>query len=406
VSGPREAELLRAVLESGTWSSRGPREREFEQRFAAFCGARFALCVANGSVALEIALRALRVGEGDEVIVPALTWPGTAWAVLQAGATPIFADVRPEDWCIDPESLRECITPHTRAVIPVHLYDQVAELDAILEIADEASLCVIEDCAHAHGSRWRDQGVGALGRAGAFSFQAQKAMTAGEGGALITNDPQLADRIYALKDCGRPREEGGAFGFGGNHRITEFQAAILLAQLERLEQQLETRERHLQVFRERMASIPGIDPLPAKRLVTRQGMVGVSLRYDRDAFEKVPRKVLVAALAAEGIPADRPYPVVYRSELWSPGLEFLTWPPGSDARTRLGLHARCPVAERIAEEDGLVLPHWLFLAPEDVEDAASAFAKIQAHASELRLRSWGQRGRDRVRRLLGRLGAS
>lgn len=381
----REAALLHSVLESGVWSRRGPRERDFEERFSEFCGSDFALCVSNGSVALELALRALGVGPGDEVIVPALTWPATAWAAVQVGATPVFADVRRDDWCLDPESMRRCLTPRTRAVIPVHLYDQVAEMDAILAVAAEASLWVVEDCAHAHGSRWRERGAGTLGEIGTFSFQEQKALSAGEGGALVTRSPDLADRLHSLKDCGRPRLDGGEPGFGGNYRITEFQAAILTAQLDRLPAQMETRAERRRALREQLASVPGVEVLPRKPEVTRQGMYAVSLRYDPEPFRDLPRHVVLAALRAEGIPIHPPYPVVYRSELWRPGRELLTRGRHDDVPPDLGLDSRCPVAEQISEAEGLTLAHQLFLAsPEDVVSIAEAFAKVQRHASELR----------------------
>jgi len=381
----REAELLRSVLASGVWSRRGPRLQSFEEQFAQLCGAEFAIAVSNGSVALELALRALRVGPGDEVIVPALTWTATAWAAVQVGATPVFADVRRSDWCLDPESVRRCITPRTRAVIPVHLYDQVAEMDAILEIAAKASLSVVEDCAHAHGSRWRGRGAGTLGHIGTFSFQEQKSLSAGEGGAVVTQSAELADRLHALKDCGRPREEAGAPGFGGNYRITEFQAAILTAQLVRLPAQLATREERRAALRDLLAGVPGIEVLERKPEVTRQGMYAVSLRYDAEHFQDVPRHRLLQALRAEGIPIHPPYPVVYQSDLWRPGREFLSRGRFDAARPDLGLAARCPVAVAISQQEGLTLAHPLFLGPAaDVADIAAAFAKVQRNASALR----------------------
>lgn len=405
VFGEREQQLLTEVLESGRWSFNGPKEEEFARRFAVFCGAEEVFCVANGSVSLEIALRALGVGPGDEVIVPAITWIATAWAVLQVGATPVFADVREQDWCIDPASIREKITPRTRAVIPVHLYSQIAEMDEILEIARSASLWVIEDCAHAHGSRWGDRSVGTLGHVGSFSFQQSKGITSGEGGALVTNDPKLAQRIYGLKNCGRPWKEGGPFGFGGNYRMTEFQAAILLAQLERLEVQLAKKAENVNVFREQIAAVPGVSPLSPKGRATRQGMYMLALRYDRKAFEGLPREVLIAALKAEGIPAQVPYSIVYRSPLWTSGRELIQWGKGDRPEERLGLNARCPVAEEISEKEGLTIPHEVFLGSQaDLEDLVAGFAKVQRYASELRLQVLHQKARHRARTFLRGVG--
>jgi L-glutamine:2-deoxy-scyllo-inosose/3-amino-2,3-dideoxy-scyllo-inosose aminotransferase len=405
IHGTAEQEHLLEVLNSGVWSFNGPKELEFARRFASFCGAKEAFCVSNGTVSLEIALRSLRVGPGDEVIVPALTWLATAWAVVQVGAIPIFADVREEDWCLDPKSVREKLTPRTRALIPVHLYNNVAEIDELLEIARSRSLFVIEDCAHAHGSRWGDRGVGTLGQIGSFSFQQSKAVTAGEGGALLTDDRELAARIHGWKHCGRKWRPDSAFGYGGNYRITEFQAAVLLAQLERLDSQLAIKTTNAACLSRHLAKIPGVTLPVLKPKVTRQGMYGYSLRYDQRAFGGVPQDIMVSALCAEGIPAQRPYDVVYRSPLWSPGKKLLRFEPNANLDERLGLRAKCPVAERIAEDEGLVLLHHIFLgSPDDIHDIANAIEKIQQSASELRMDALEKKARSATRSLLRKVG--
>lgn len=397
----RERELLLEVLESGVWSFGGPKEAEFSERFAEFCGASRALCVANGSVSLEIALRALGVGPGDEVIVPALTWTATAWAVVQVGAAPVFADIREEDWCIDPVDIREKITPQTRALIPVHLYNQIAEMDDILALAREHSLWVIEDCAHTHGSRWGDQGIGTLGDVGSFSFQESKGITSGEGGALVTNNEELADRMCGLKNCGRPARPGLSATFGGNYRITDLQAALLLAQLERLPGQLETKSKNIALFRQKMTEAPGISMTPPKDKATRQGLYAVSLNFDPKLFAGIPLDIMVAALQAEGIPVVPPYEVVYSSSLWVNGKSLLKFEEGADADTRLGLRASCPVAEKVSRRTGLTLPHQVFLGTEkDMEDVAAAFRKVQSQASELRTMGIEKKMRAKVRAVL------
>ncbi|MDE3084053.1 MAG: DegT/DnrJ/EryC1/StrS family aminotransferase [Verrucomicrobiota bacterium] len=384
IQGSEEARRLIEVLGSGKWGFDGPQEKEFAQKFAAYCGARDALCVANGSVSLEIALRALGIGPGDEVIVPALTWVATAWAVVQVGATPVFADVREQDWCLDPASFREKITPRTRAVIPVHLYSQMAEMDEILAIAGKHSIEVIEDCAHAHGFQWKGKGAGTLGAVGSYSFQQSKVMTAGEGGALVTNRPELAGHIYSLKNCGRKRTPNSPYGFGGNYRMTDFQAAVLIAQLERLDEQLATKSANERIFRSQVQQISGLEVLAQKSAVTRQGMYGLALRFDPGLFANVPVDLLVDALHAEGIPVQRTYDVVYRSPLWTPGARTVKLGPGENPMVRLGLNGRCPVAERIAAE-GLVVLHHVFLgSADDMADLAAGFAKVQANAGELR----------------------
>jgi len=405
VFADRERELVMGVLDSGVWSFYGPREREFEGKWAAFCGATHAICVANGTVSLEIALRALGVGPGDEVIVPALTWMATAGAVLQVGAVPVFADIRDDDWCIDPVSIRQKLTPRTRVIMPVHLYSQVAQMDDILTIALEKSLHVVEDCAHAHGSRWKDRGVGALGKVGSFSFQQSKGMTSGEGGALVTNDHELAEVMYGMKNCGRTRVEGGQAGFGGNYRITEFQAAILLAQLDRIEQQLAIKNENIRLLRDKISSVPGVHITPPKPQVTRQGVYALSVRLDIASFANIPRDILIKALRAEGIPVTPPYEVVYASSLWTRGPEFLRFADNVSPQVRFGFTSECPVAERIADEEGIVIPHEVFLGDEkDMDDIAAAFDKVQKHASDLRFDTLERKARAGARAILKRLG--
>ena len=405
VADDREVGLVRSVLEGRIWSSDGPMERAFARRFARFCGASYAICVANGSVALEIALRAVGVKPGDEVIVPALTWNATAWAVVQVGAFPVFADVSERDWCLDPRSVAKRLTDRTRAIIPVHLYHQIVEMEPFLRVAREASLFIIEDCAHAHGARLSGQGAGTMGHVGTFSFQQSKPMTAGEGGALITNDKSLARRIYAIAHGGNPLHRGGAVGFGGNYRCTELQAAVLLGQLHRLEEHLERKARNISVLKERLGDVAGIAPLPIRSSVTRLGLYALALRYDRDAFGGPTRGLLLRALRAEGIPAWRPYSVVYRSPQWRAGRRFIEWEADADPDRRLGLGARCPTAEKISEKEGIVLFHEVFLGTErDMADVGEAFAKIQRHAAELRFQGLHQRARDKARNVLGRLG--
>lgn len=396
VSDGSDTDRLTAVLRSGLWSFDGPVEKEFSRKFADYCGAREALCVANGSVSLEIALRAFGIGPGDEVIVPALTWVATAGAVVQVGATPVFADVREQDWCIDPAAVRERLTARTRAIIPVHLYAAMADMDELRALATRHGVHLIEDCAHAHGFQWRGRGAGTLGDIGSYSFQQSKVMTAGEGGALLSNDERIADRLYALKNCGRKRTPGSPFGFGTNHRLTEFQAAVLLGQLERLNGQLAHKEGRAESFAQLIAHVPGLRVLPPQPAVTRRGMYGLPLRYQPAAFAGAPVDLVVDALKAEGIPVQRTYDVVYRSPLWTSGQRQLKF-NGAKPAERLGLSADCPVAERIARE-GLVILHHVFLGSDaDVADLAEGFRKVQAHAGELRL--------DGVKRTLRHTGA-
>jgi dTDP-4-amino-4,6-dideoxygalactose transaminase len=380
----REARGLQAVLESRNWGGYPfPNDcaRQFGRRFAEYHGARYGVAVANGTVALELALKAAGIGAGGEVIVPAYTWEGTAAAVLFAGAVPVFVDVDPDTYCLDPDLIEAAITPQTKAILPVHLGCRFADLDQILGIAARHGLFVLEDCAHAHGGRWRGKGAGSIGHAGGFSFQTSKLVTAGEGGIVITSDIDLADAVIRLANCGRParRESRARPVLGHNYRMTEFQAAILLAQLERLAAQTAVRERHTRRLEEGLRRIAGISLLPRDERLTTQASYHYVFKFHAAAFGGIHRNAFVAALQAEGIPSDgRFYEAVYRSSLFEFAAEsYPAW-----AAQRRDYH--CPVAERAGYEESVWLPHQLFLGTaEDVDDIVTAIEKIQANISEL-----------------------
>ncbi|MFN7828057.1 MAG: DegT/DnrJ/EryC1/StrS family aminotransferase [Acidobacteriota bacterium] len=380
----REAAGLQSVLESRNWGGYPcPNDlaRELGRQFAAHHGARYGVAVTNGTVSLELALQAAGIGYGDEVIVPAYTWEGTAAAVLFSGATPVFVDVDPANYCLDPLRIEEALTPRTRAIIPVHLGFRFADMDAIMEIAGRHNLFVLEDCAHAHGGRWRDKGAGSIGHAGSFSFQTSKLMTAGEGGMVTTNDIELADQVIRLANCGRPprRETRGEPALGHNYRMTEFQAAVLLAQLERLEEQTLRREQMAGILEAGLVGLPGISLLPRDPRITRQASYHYVFKYHPEAFGGLDRDTFVTALRAEGIPCDgRFYEAVYRSSLFEFAAEkFPAWAAGRHDFS-------CPVAERAGYDESVWLPHQIFLGSEaDVADLVSAITKVVENIGEL-----------------------
>jgi len=316
VSWPlREEKEVRKVVEvtrSGRWSYDGPKEAEFTKAFAKFIGSKYALAAANGTVTLQLALEALDIGFGDEVIVPGLTWQATAAAVLDINAVPILVDIEPETYCINPERITEAITPRTHAIIPVHLYGCMADMDQVMEIADRYHLRVVEDCAHTHGSRWRNQGAGTIGDIGSFSMQQSKVMTCGEGGALTTNSEELFHRLYSLKNCGRLyTDEAGSHGEhvqSGNYRITEFQAAVLVCQLERLKSHIDRKDENAQYFSSLISEIEGVIPFLRREQVTRQSYYAFGFRYNKELFGGVPVQKFRQALSAEiGLGVSGPY---------------------------------------------------------------------------------------------------
>ncbi|HEY7210451.1 MAG TPA: DegT/DnrJ/EryC1/StrS family aminotransferase [Bryobacteraceae bacterium] len=242
-AGEREVELLREVLESPHWGGFHPFIEEFERSFAAYQHAAFGIAAFNGTVTLEAALHLLGIGAGDEVIVPAISFVSTATAVSRVGATPVFVDIDPDSFNIDPSSVTRAISTKTRAVLAVHFGGTMCDMPALEAICREHGLILLEDAAHAQGSEWNGKRAGSFGLAASFSFQNGKVLPAGEGGLLVTSDPDFAARARSFVNCGRV--PGRSFydhpNLGTNLRITAFQAAVLIAQFERLPQQIAVR---------------------------------------------------------------------------------------------------------------------------------------------------------------------
>ncbi|MCS7136277.1 MAG: DegT/DnrJ/EryC1/StrS family aminotransferase [Nitrososphaerota archaeon] len=248
------------VLETGiltTWHGSGERVSEFEKRFASYIGVEYAIAVNSGTAALHTALAACGIGHGDEVIVPAMTFVATANVVLIQGARPVFVDVDPETLCMDPEKFQNAITDNTKAVIPVHVYGCPAEMDAIMEIAEDKGLIVIEDAAQAHGALYKGRKVGSIGHMGCFSFFASKNMTTGEGGIITTNDAEYARKCRLFRTHGQ-EEAHMAVMPGLNYRMTEFEAAIGLVQLSKLDKLNAVRARNAETLANYLKDIPGI----------------------------------------------------------------------------------------------------------------------------------------------------
>lgn len=226
-----------------TWiSSSGKYIKEFEDKFSYYCGCKYGVATSNGTTALHLALVALGIGKGDEVIVPNLTFAATINVVLHTGATPVIVDVEEDSWCIDPKSIEESITDKTKAIIPVHLYGQPCDMKKIMMIAKEHNLYVVEDCAEAHGAEFNGQKVGSFGDVGCFSFFGNKVITTGEGGMCITNSQKLSDKMRVLRDHGMSKTKKYWHDeIGYNYRMTNIQAAIGVAQLEKIDNLLAKR---------------------------------------------------------------------------------------------------------------------------------------------------------------------
>jgi len=384
----RERTQLEDVLKSASWGgfpSPNRKAAEFSRRFADFQGARFAMPVSSGTTALEVALKALEVGPGDEVIVPAITFAATAYAPLTCNALPVFADVDAETVCMDPESVRALITPRTRAIIPVHYGASLADLDALTEIANEHSIAIVEDCAHVPGAQWHGRGAGTVGAIGCFSFQSTKPMTAGEGGAITVYDPDLEQKCQSLINCGR-RRPGDAFEsplMGANYRMTEWQCGVLLAQIERAPGQIEFKSAMAARLREGLNGIPGIHAIARDPRVTREAIYAFIFKIDEDKLG-TSRNSFVKAIRAEGIPCGVGNDPVYRSTLFPRdsvayriAYELTDGTPGAE-------EIDCPVAERLFEREIVALPHECLLGGKsDVDDIITAAQKVAENAREL-----------------------
>ncbi len=246
--GPEEQENVLEAIRSGWISSQGKFIPEFEQKFARYCGTRYGVATANGTVALHLALKAIGIGPGDEVIVPVLTFIATANAVAYCNAKPVLVDVHPEYWCIDPVEVERNITDKTKAIIPVHLYGHPCDMNAITDIARRHNLYVIEDAAEAHGATYRGKRVGSFGDINCFSFYGNKIISTGEGGMCLTDDEALAGKMRILRDHGMdPNRRYWYDIVGFNYRMTNLQAAVGTAQVDRLDN-LIARRRQLAIW--------------------------------------------------------------------------------------------------------------------------------------------------------------
>jgi dTDP-4-amino-4,6-dideoxygalactose transaminase len=369
----KDRAALNKVLESRIWGGYHEAVGELEKRFASFHGVEHGIALANGTISLEIALTAAGIQPGDEIIVPPITFVASATSIARVGAIPVFVDVDPATINLDHELVEKSITQRTRGIVAVHFAGHPVDLDRLVELCDRHNLVLIEDCAHAHGAEWQQQRVGSFGSFGSFSFQASKNMTAGEGGMLITNDGDLAERARSISNQGR--RTGGAWYehqlLGTNARLTGFQAALLLNQLERLPGELNIRMERAAYVREKLNKIGGLLPTPATldERVTIHGYHLFSMKYEASWWADVPRDRFVAALQAEGVPVSAGYPhPIYRNELFQHHATVV--------------HP-CPEAEAYCQSS-IWLPHNALLADENWIDAvAGAITKVRNSIEEL-----------------------
>lgn len=384
-----DKKALLDVLERRKWCRlyKGSVTEKFEETFAQFQEAKYGVAVANGTVALELALKTLGIGAGDEVLVPASTFIATASAVSEVGAIPVFVDVDPETYQIDPTQIEKSITRRTKGIMVVHYGGYPADLDTILPLVKKYDLFLIEDCAHAHGTEWKGKKVGARGNIGCFSFQESKSLPSGEGGIILTNEEDLVEKAKLIHNIGRIVGRPGYehYILSSNYRLSEFQAALLLTGMPRLEEQTNHKDRTGKFLAKELAKIEGIKPLKQDSRITKRGYYYFVLRYDKTKFDGISRDRFLEALKAEGIPADKGYGIpLYRQPAFKKENIKKAYPNRFSSFPDYE-NLYLPAIERICAQEQITLPHQVLLAEEEYlqKIIIEAVVKIKQNIDEL-----------------------
>jgi perosamine synthetase len=352
-----ELKYVTDCVQTSWVSSLGKYVNGFEEAFARFCGTPHAAACSNGTTALHLALLALGVKPGDEVIVPTLTYVATANAVMYCGATPVFVDSEPVTWNMDPTRVEALIGPRTKGIIVVHLFGHPVDMDPIMEIAERRGLFVLEDAAESPGAEYKGRRVGSIGHAATFSFFGNKIITTGEGGMVTTNDRAIDAEVRRLKNHGMdPQRKYWFETVGFNYRLTNVAAAIGLAQMEKIDWHLEQRRQIASWYQESLSGIPGVSwqpELPWARHVWWLFTIQLDERIRLGRFD------VMAAMKERGVEVRQ---IVYPNHVLPP---------------YLGAGATCPVAEHVVER-GLHLPTWAGLTREDVSHVCESLAQCLA----------------------------
>lgn len=356
---PESKRLVAKALDEGWISSAGPYVENFEHEFAKYLGVKHAITVNTGTAALHIALVAAGIGAGDEVIVPAFTMAASWMAVMYTGAKPIFVDVDPEIYTINPDLIEVAITPHTRAIMPVHIYGHPADLDPIMALAKRHHLLVIEDAAEAHGATYKGKLVGGIGDINAFSFYANKIITTGEGGMVTTDSDQLAQDARRMKDLAHsPKKRFIHDALGYNYRLTSLQAALGSGQLMHIKEFLATKRHMAELYQQGLAGIPGLT-LPTTRPWATHVYWMYAILINETEF---------------GMDKDQ-----FRAKLLEKGVDtrdFFYVPATQPALTDVGLgEGSFPVTERIAAT-GCYLPSGLAITDDQIATVCATIKSI------------------------------
>lgn len=382
-----EAALLK-VFRSGKWWRGGDIKSQaesecgiFERKFAKYQSSDYGLCVCNGTVAVECALRAAGVKAGDEVIVPTMSFVVSASAVLPLSAVPVFADCDPKTYQPDPASIEAAITRRTAAIVIVHFGGYPANLDRIVSIARKHKLPLIEDCAHSQGSQWRGKGVGSYGEYGTFSFQQSKSLTSGEGGIVLARDEELWKAAYRFHNLGR-LETAGFYQFylpSSNFRLTDLQGAILNTQFEKMKVQTLQKMKGAKYLSTQLEKLGGISALPADKRITRRGYYYLVLKYDPAEFKGLHREDFLRAVQAEGVGMGHAYGTPIHKYPLFQNMKV----PAKYTKSQYK-KVSCPVTERILADECISFHQANLLTDrKGFDQVVEAVAKIKENVDEL-----------------------
>jgi len=354
-----EKKYLDQCLEQGWISSEGPFVREFEDKFSAYLGLRHGIAVCNGTAALETAVAAAGIGKGDEVIMPTFTIISCAIGIIRCGAKPVLVDAEPETWNMDTSQIEAKITRKTRAIMPVHIYGHPVDMEPVMDLARKYKLKVIEDAAEVHGAEYKGKKAGSMGHAGCFSFYANKIVASGEGGMVVTDDETIADRARAYRNlCFRPEKRFYHTELGYNFRMTNLQAAVALAQLERINEHIRIKRRMAAAYEERLKDLDAIRlPIEKEWAQNVYWMYGIELKDSAG----MDNEALAGGLAEKQI-GTRPFFLGMHEQ-----------PVFHDMGLFKGEHY--PVAEKLAQR-GLYLPSGLALKEEQIDTVCQALHDI------------------------------
>lgn len=380
----KDINAVTEIAQSGAWGNpdcAGIVE-QIEKEFATYCGSKYALTCVNGSVALRLALIACGVRPGDEVIVPPYTFIATASIVLEANCVPVFVDIDPETYNMDPKEVEKAITGKTKVIMPVHFAGQACDMDALQEIASKYSLRIIEDAAHAHGGEFKGKKLGSIGDAGCFSFQSSKNLTSGEGGMIVTDDEDLYDMMNSLRNVGRVK--GGQWyehhNLGCNYRLTQLQAALLSTQLSRLEAQTQKRNENGLYLNSLLEKIDGIQPLTRGHGETLHTYHIYIFKYHKSSFNNLSKREFAEMLAAEGVPSFMGYPEpLYKQPLFQEK-NFMCYAIPEDVDYS---NVHCPETEKACYIDAVwIMQNTMLGTKSDMDLIAESILKIQKAVSE------------------------